>query len=332
MGDGDTVVTGVSGIREAKEGDITFVASERYASLIDETKASAAVVSGDEEGRGCRIPVIKVKNPDLAFVKIVETFAPKPVKFEKGIHATAVIAGDAEVGEDVSIQPNCVVESGAKIGDGTVLCAGSYVGHYAWVGKSCLIYPAVCVRERCVIGDRVIIHSQTVIGSDGFGYSTIRGVHYKIPQVGIVEIEDDVEIGANVTVDRARFGRTLIKKGAKIDNMVQIAHNVTIGEHCVIAAQCGIAGSTVIGDNVQIGGQAGITGHITIGDNVKIAGKSGVTKDLPDGACVSGFPAQERAKELKDMAALRKLPELLGRMKKLEERVKELEREAADDS
>jgi len=332
VGDGGTVVTGVSGIKEAKEGDITFVASERYASLIDETGASAAVVSLNEEGRKYCIPVVKVKNPDLAFVRIVESFAPKPVEFAKGIHETATVSSSAKVGEDVTIQPNCVVEDGAEVGDGTVLCAGVYVGHYASVGKNCLIYPAVCIRERCVVGDRAIIHSNTVVGSDGFGYSTIRGVHYKIPQVGIVEIESDVEIGANVTVDRARFGRTLIKKGAKIDNMVQIAHNVTIGENCVIAAQTGIAGSTMIGDNVQIGGQAGITGHLVIGNNVKIAGRSGVTKDLADDACVSGFPAQDRTKELKDMASLRKLPDLLGQVKKLEERVRELEREAENDS
>jgi len=188
----------------------------------------------------------------------------------------------------------------------------------------------VCIRERCVVGDRVIIHSGAVIGSDGFGYSTVRGVHYKIPQVGIVEIEDDVEIGANVTVDRARFGRTHIKKGAKIDNLVQIAHNVTLGENCMIAAQTGIAGSTVIGRNVLIGGQVGIVGHLTIGDDVKIAGKSGVTKDLPEGACVSGFPAQERTKELKALAGVRRLPELLQLIKKLEDRVEKLEREAED--
>jgi len=192
------------------------------------------------------------------------------------------------------------------------------------------MYPGVCIRERCAVGDRVIIHTGAVIGSDGFGYSTVRGVHYKIPQVGIVEIEDDVEIGASVTVDRARFGKTLIKKGAKIDNLVQIAHNVTVGENCMIAAQTGIAGSTVIGDNVLIGGQVGIAGHLMIGDNVKIAGKSGVTKDLPAGACVSGFPAQERTKELKTVAGLRKLPELLRLIRKLEDRVSEVERQAAD--
>lgn len=332
VGDGETIVTGVSGIKEATAGDITFVASDRYASLIDETAASAAVVSLNEDQRRYRIPVVKVKDPDIAFVRIVESFAPKPVRFAKGIHETATIGADAEIGKDVSVQANCVVEDGARIGDGTVLCPGVYVGHCASVGKNCLIYPAVCIRERCVIGDRVIMHSHAVVGSDGFGYSTIRGVHYKIPQVGIVEIENDVEIGANVTVDRARFGRTLIKKGAKIDNMVQIAHNVTIGENCVIAAQTGIAGSTVIGDNVLIGGQAGLTGHLMIGNNVKIAGKSGVTKDVADDACVSGFPAQARTKELKDMAALRKLPDLLGQIRKLQERVSELEREAEDDS
>jgi len=322
-GDRNISISGISGIREAKPGDITFVSNAKYAVLIETTRASAVV--GSEELNSFPIPMVRVKNPDLAFARIVDAFAPEPVACEKGLHPTAIIGENVKLGEDVSIQAFSVVQDAAAIGDGTVIYPGVYIGHHTSIGKNCLIYPRVVIRERITIGDNCIIHSGTVVGADGFGYSTVEGVHHKIPQVGTVVIEDDVEIGANATIDRARFDKTVIKKGTKIDNLVQIAHNVIIGEHSRIIAQTAIAGSTTIGNNVTLAGQSGVDGHIHIGDNVVVAGKAGVTKDVPSNMCVSGFPAQSHEKELKMQACLRKLPELFKAFKKLSEKVKQIE-------
>jgi UDP-3-O-[3-hydroxymyristoyl] glucosamine N-acyltransferase len=322
-GDKNIRISGISGIREAKPGDITFVSNAKYAPLIETTRASAVVVA--EELNSYSIPMVRVKNPDLAFALIVDAFAPEPIVCQKGIHPTAIIGEDVKLGKDISIQAFTVVQDGAEIGDETVIYPGVYIGHYTKIGKNCLIYPRVVIRERITIGDNCIIHSGTVVGADGFGYSTVEGVHHKIPQVGTVLIEDDVEIGANVTIDRARFDKTVIKKGTKIDNLVQIAHNVIIGEHSRIIAQTAIAGSTTIGSNVILAGQSGVDGHIHIGDNVVVAAKAGVTKDVPSNVCVSGFPAHSHEKELKMQACLRKLPELFKAFKKLSEKVKQIE-------
>jgi len=327
-GDPNTVVTGISGIREAKRGDITFVANKKYSGLLKDCRASAVVVSPDVNGAD--MPTIKVKNPDMAFARIVEAFAPEPPRFYKGIHPTVVLGEDVNVGKDVSIQAFAVVQDEAEIGDGTIIYPGVYVGHAARIGKNCQIYPRVVIRERCLIGDNCIIHSGTVIGSDGFGFSTVRGVHQKIPQIGIVQIDDDVEIGANVAIDRARFGKTRIGRGTKIDNLVQIAHNVVVGENSFIVAQAGIAGSSRVGDNVILAGQSGVDGHRKIGNNVVVAAKAGVTKDVGDNQLVSGCPAQAHDKELKVQAALRRLPELVKQLKALEERVSEIEKTSAD--
>ncbi len=327
-GEPKTLITGISGIREAKRGDITFVANRKYAHLLADCRASAVVIG--ESVPDPPIPAIKVKNADMAFAQIVEAFAPEPLKFYRGIHPTAVIGEDVEIGKDASIQAFSVIQDGAEIGDGSIIYPFVYVGHYAKVGKSCVIYPKVVMRERCVIGNNCIIHAGTVIGSDGFGFSTVSGVHQKIPQIGIVQIDDDVEIGSNVTIDRARFGKTHIGRGTKIDNLVQIAHNVVVGEHSFIVAQAGIAGSSRIGNNVILAGQSGVDGHRAIGDNVVVAAKAGVTKDIPPNSFISGFPAQQHERELKMQASIRKLPELIEQVRALEERLREIEKATAD--
>ncbi|MBU1887666.1 MAG: UDP-3-O-(3-hydroxymyristoyl)glucosamine N-acyltransferase, partial [Candidatus Omnitrophica bacterium] len=290
VGNKDTVVTGVCGIKEAQEGDITFIANSRYLSLMNHTKASAIITSKDV--KQAPKPIIRTDNPSIAFAKMVSLLAPNEVKRPKGIHPTAVVGDKVKVSRNVAIGPHVVIEDNVEIKENTILYAGAYVGHHTKIGKDCIIYPYVIIRERIVIGNRVVIHGGTVIGSDGFGFSTVMGVHRRIPQIGNVIIEDDVEIGANVTIDRARFDKTFIKKGTKIDNLVQIAHNVIIGEHSIIVAQSGISGSTTIGKNVTLAGQSGVIGHITIGDNAVVAAQAGVTKSIPPKSCVSGYPAQ----------------------------------------
>lgn len=327
-GDGGIVVTGIAGIREAKTGDITFLANRKYTPLLAECHASAAVVSEDVDG--VSIAAIKVKNPDIAFARIVEAFAPAPPRYYKGVHPTVVLGEDVRIGKEVSIQAFTVILDEAEIGDGSIIHPGVYVGNGAKIGKNCQIYPRVVIREHCVVGDDCIIHSGTVVGSDGFGFSTVRGVHHKIPQIGIVEIGDNVEIGANCAIDRARFGKTQIGRGTKVDNLVQIAHNVVIGENSFIVAQAGIAGSSHVGNNVIVAGQAGVDGHKRIGNNVVVAAKAGVTKDIPDNTFVSGFPAQPHDRELKIQAIIRKLPDLVDQIKALTERIGEIEKASKD--
>ncbi len=327
VGDPDVVITSVSGIKEAKKGSITFVANPKYMVLLKSTQASAAIVSKNNH-YSCNsgLTLIKVENPTLAFSKIVSLVGPEPIKFEPGIHPTAVIGKNVKIGKDVSIQPYTVIEDGVVIGDRTVIGACGYIGHYTKIGEDCFIYPHVIIRERITIGNRVNIHSGTVIGGDGFGFATVKGIHQKIPQIGTVEIGDDVEIGSNVTIDRARFEKTYIGNGVKIDNLVQIAHNVVIGDNTIIVAQVGISGSTSICNNVIIAGQAGLIGHIEVGDNVIIGGKAGVTKNVPPNTHVSGFPAREKWEDMKCAAYLRKSPEVFEKIKEFEKRIAELEK------
>ena len=325
IGDDSVVIRGLSGIKEAQEGDITFVANPKYISLISSTKASAVITSEDIEDAGK--PTIKTDNPSIAFAKLVSHFAPDEGKFELGVHPTAILGKDVKLGKNISIQPYVVVSDGASIGDDTVLQAGVYIGIYSKIGVSCLIHPHVTIRERVTIGSNVIIHSGTVIGSDGFGYATVKGVHYKIPQIGTVFIEDDVEIGANVTIDRARFGKTHIKQGTKIDNLVQIAHNVEIGENSIIVAQSGISGSTNIGKGVILASQSGVVGHISIGDNARVAAQAGVTKSVPEGEVVSGYPAKPHGTAKRINACVQRLPDFYKCIKGLQKKVESLEEE-----
>jgi UDP-3-O-[3-hydroxymyristoyl] glucosamine N-acyltransferase len=327
VGDPSTVVTGVSGIKEAKKGDLTFVANPKYLVLLKSTQASAVIISpSNSHSVNSNVTLVQVENPSLAFSKIINLIGPEPVKFEPGVHPTVIMGKNVKLGRDVSIQPYTVIEDGVVIGDNTVIGAGCYIGHYTKIGHDCFVHPHVVIRERIIIGNRVNIHSGTVIGGDGFGFATVKGVHHKIPQIGTVEIGDDVEIGANVTIDRARFEKTCIGNGVKIDNLVQIAHNVSIGDHTIIVAQVGISGSTSVGKNVIIAGQAGLIGHITVGDNAIIGGKAGVTKNVPSGTNVSGFPAREKWEDMKCYAYLRKLPDLFEKLKALEKKTTHLEK------
>lgn len=322
IGDENIVVTGICGIKEAKEGDLTFVANSRYLPLMGHTKASAIITSRDV--KIAPKAIIRTENPSLAFAKMVSLLAPNEVRRPKGIHPTAIIGDKVKIGKNVAIEPYVVLEDNVEVRDNTILYAGVYVGHHTKIGKDCIIYPYVIIRERVTIGNKVVIHGGTVIGSDGFGFSTVHGVHHRIPQIGTVIIEDDVEIGANVTIDRARFDKTIIKKGTKIDNLVQIAHNVSIGENSIIVAQSGISGSTNIGKNVTLAGQSGVIGHISIGDNVVVAAQAGVTKSVPSNTCVSGYPAKPHIMAKRINALTQNLPELFKKVKQLEEEIEKL--------
>lgn len=316
LGDSSIAIRGVSGIKEAKSGEIAFVANPKYLPLVEETQASAIITSKDV--KKASKPVIRTENPSLAFAKVVSLFAPSEVKRPCGIHPSAVIGKNVKLGRDVAIQAYCVIEDGAEIGDQTVLYAGGYVGPYTKIGKNCIVYPYVSIREKVTIGNRVIIHNGTVIGSDGFGFAKVKGIHHKIPQIGTVVVEDDVEIGANVTIDRARFDKTVIGRGAKIDNLVQIAHNVVIGENSIVVAQTGISGSTIVGKNVTLAGQTGLVGHITIGDNAIVAAQAGVTKSVSPNTCVSGYPAKPHHIAKRINAYVQRLPELFKKVARLE--------------
>ncbi len=323
VGDGSVVITGVSGIKEASAGDITFIGNPKYLPLVETTQASAIITSRDVVSASK--PIIRTENPSYAFAQMISLAVPSHTKHPSGIHPSAVIAKNAHIGKNVSVGACAVIEENARVADNSVIYAGTFIGHETVIGKDCLIYPNVSIRERSVLGDRVIIHSGTVIGSDGFGFAQVQGVHQKIPQIGIVEICDDVEIGANVTIDRARFNKTVIGKGSKIDNLVQIAHNVIIGENSLIVAQAGISGSTTIGNNVVLAGQAGLVGHITVGDNAVVAAQGGVTKSVPANTMVSGYPARPHAAAIKVNACVQNLPRLYDKVKELTKKIEELE-------
>jgi UDP-3-O-[3-hydroxymyristoyl] glucosamine N-acyltransferase len=321
VGNPAQVITGAASLTEALEGEITFYANPKYLQQLRKTRASAAFVPTDFT-KEIEPAQIRVADPEKAFQEVVLKFAPDPIGYEPMIHPTAVIAADAKLGARVSIQPHAVIERGVTIGDDTVIGANSYIGHESVIGPNCMIYPQATIRERTLIGARVIIHSGAVLGADGFGFEVKDGRQQKIPQTGIVQIDDDVEIGANTTIDRARFGRTWIREGAKIDNLVQIAHNVVIGKHAVIASQAGVAGSSRVGEYVMIGGQAGVTGHIEVGDRTIIGAKSGVSKNLPpDSGIWWGIPAVPIKKAQERLAWIHRLGQLFARVKAIEKKL-----------
>ena len=326
VGNENIAITGVAGIKEAEEGDITFLANPKYAPLLEKTRASAIITS--REVSSSAKPIIRTDNPSLAFTKIVSFVLPVETRHPDGIHPSAVIGKDVKLGKGVALGPCAVIADNASIGDGTVVYSGCYVGNDTVVGEGCIIYPNVSIRERINVGKRVIIHSGTVIGSDGFGFVTVDGRHHKIPQVGTVEIGDDVEIGANVTIDRARFEKTVIGSGTKIDNLVQIAHNVTVGRDSIIVSQVGISGSTTVGNGVILAGQVGVVGHISIGDNAIAMAQSGVNKSIPAGTTVWGYPAKPAETARKVNACVQNLPRLYDAVSELKKKIAELEAKA----
>ncbi len=319
-------ITGAAAIGDAGEGQVTFFGNVRYLSQLKTCRATAALVPMDFRERISAI-AMRVENPSIAFACVVAKFAPVPLRFEPGVHPSAVIGRDVTLGEGVSIQAFVVVEDGAEIGAGSVIGSHSYIGHGVKIGSASHFAPRVTVGARCIVGDRVIIHSGAVLGSDGFGFEFCDGRQVKIPQIGIVQIDDDVEIGANVAIDRARFGRTWVQEGTKIDNLVQIAHNVVIGRHCLVVSQTGIAGSTRLGDRVTMAGQSGVVGHVEIGEQAVIGGGSGVTKSVAAGEVMFGYPAAPMREAKEQIALIRRLPKLVERVKRLEENAKFAPRE-----
>jgi len=323
-GDGDTVITGVRGIEEAQAGDLTFIANPRYRKMLAQSRASAVIVSSEIEQSGKNL--IIVADPYSALARALALFYPEEQPYH-GISGDSSIDEHAAIGEDVTIYPGVSVEKGSRIGRGTTLYPGVSIGHDVSIGEDTVLFPNVTIYRRCVIGNRVILHAGVVVGSDGFGFANPGRDNTKVPQTGIVQIDDDCEIGANTTIDRGTLGKTWIRRGTKIDNLVQIAHNVVIGEQSIVVAQVGISGSTRIGKSVIVGGQAGIIGHIEIGDNVMIAAQSGIHEGVGANSIVSGSPHMPHRDWLRTQACLQRLPEMRKTIKDLSHRIALLEKE-----
>ncbi|MEI9898656.1 MAG: UDP-3-O-(3-hydroxymyristoyl)glucosamine N-acyltransferase [Chthoniobacter sp.] len=311
-------IRGLAAVGDAEPGEITFFGNAKYLPQLKASRATAALVPLDFAEKISAL-AIRVENPSLAFARLMDKFAPPPIRYSPGVHPTAVLGRSVVLGENVSIQPYVVIEDGVQIGANTIIGAHGYIGHEAHIGQNCQLAPRVTIGARCAVGDRVIIHSGAVLGSDGFGFEPVGGRHVKIPQAGIVQVDDDVEIGANCTIDRARFGRTWIQEGTKIDNLVQIAHNVVVGKHCILVSQTGISGSTRLGDYVTLAGQVGIVGHVEIGDQVIVAAKSGVSKSVAPKQVYFGYPATPIKEQKEQLACIARLPKLYSRVKKLEQ-------------
>lgn len=329
LGDGSVVVSGLNSLEQAQEGEVSFITKVKSGdSLRNQTYASALLVPLSVEAPD--MDVIKVKDPYLASA-IVHNFFLTVDFVAEGVHRSAVVAETASLPEQVTVGPNAVIGQNVSIGARTVIEAGVVIGDNVCIGDDCLIKANVTIVEGCLLGNKVILHPGTVIGSDGFGYATnSQGFHFKRPQVGIVEIGDDVEIGANCCVDRATFGVTLIKSGAKFDNQVQVGHNVVIGENSILVAQVGIAGSTTLGRNVVMGGQSATAGHLLIGDGVMVAARGGVHTDLAPGAVVGGAPAMPIKQWGKASAVYSRLPEMRKEIRSLKKELEDLKKQIDD--
>ena len=324
IGSPDRTISSVSGIRDAQSDQLSFIGNKQYQHQLESTKAGVVLVCPDlADAPAVDRSLIVCDNVDYAFAKVIAVFAEEPPKWPVGVHPSAVVSPEAKLGQGVSINANAVIEAGAEIGDGTVIGAGGYIGHDVKIGAGSLLYPNVTVMYRCVIGRKAVIHPGVVIGGDGFGFIPTKQGLVKVPQTGIVQIDDDVEIGANTTIDRARFGKTWIKSNVKIDNQVMVAHNVVIGESSILVAQCGIAGSAELGRGVILAAKSGVNGHITLGDGVQVAGTSGVVKSLPAGAIALGTPAESQ----REFMARHTLP---SRFEKLSAKVEALRKEIAE--
>ncbi len=323
VGNGSVEITGVASLADAGPTDVSFVASAKYADALAHTRAGA-ILSVDNVPE-LAIPQILVSDPFLSINRLVDLFnPPDQLRPPPGIDPQAKISGSAEIGAGVSIGPFVCIGAEASIGARTVLHPGVYVGEGVRLGVDVTVWPNVVIREGTSIGSRVIIHPGAVIGADGFGFARRNGHFFKIRHVGTVVMEDDVEIGANATIDRATFGRTLIRRGVRLDNQVHIGHNVEIGEDTVMAAQCGISGSTVIGRRVMMGGQVGMADHVKVGDDAILIGQAGVIGDIPAGTKVSGYPARPHGEVLRALAEMRALPRLKAKLRELEEKIQRL--------
>jgi UDP-3-O-[3-hydroxymyristoyl] glucosamine N-acyltransferase len=322
IGDGDVDISGVAAIEDAQPGEITFISNPKYLSMLSATKASA-VIASPKVSQGGK-PLLSVANPYLAFAKILDLYTQKPYE-PKGIDPQASISPTARMGKEVTIYPLVCVGDRCSIGNRVTLYPGVSVGEDSSIGDESILHAHVSIYPGTIIGKRVILHSGVVVGGDGFAYVKDGKKNVKIPQVGHVEIGDDVEIGANTTVDRAALGKTVIGRGVKIDNLVMVAHNVAIGEDSIIVAQVGISGSTKIGSNVTLAGQVGLAGHITVGDNVMVGAQSGVMSDLPPNAAYTGSPAIPHREQLRVVSATVKLPEMRKTLKEIEARLKRIE-------
>ncbi|VAX31640.1 UDP-3-O-[3-hydroxymyristoyl] glucosamine N-acyltransferase [hydrothermal vent metagenome] len=322
IGNEDLLLEGLASIDEATVGQVTFVSHPKYEKKAKETKAS--VVMTRKVIKGLSTTFLIVEDPYFSFAKLLTLFHP-PRKKTPGVHASATLGEHLVIGTDAVIGPSVTLEDGVTIESNAQIGAGVFVGEGSSIGENSIIYPNVTILEGVKIGKRVIIHSGSVIGSDGFGFAFHGGKHHKIPQTGGVIIEDDVEIGANVTIDRAVMGQTIIGQGTKFDNLVQVGHNVKIGAHSILVAQVGISGSSQLGNYVTLAGQVGVAGHVKIGDQVIVGAKSGVTKDIPAAQTVSGFPPVPHKSWLKSQVALQQLPSLRSLVNELKRRVTQLE-------
>jgi UDP-3-O-[3-hydroxymyristoyl] glucosamine N-acyltransferase len=318
VGDTSLALAGFAPADRAQPGDLTFAENESYFARAEQSAASAILIDGPYASK--RKTLIRVPNARIAFAKILPLFFPEP-GFAAGIHPTAIIGADAQVDPTAHVGPYCVLAEGVRLGPRAVLQGGNHVGANSRIGEDTNLFPNVTLYPNTEVGKRVRIHSGTVVGADGFGYVLDSGVHRKVPQIGNVIICDDVEIGANVAIDRGALGPTIIGKGTKIDNLVQIAHNVTTGEHCVIVSQVGISGSTKLGSNVILGGQVGLAGHLKIGNRVSVGAQSGVMNNIPDGETWLWTPAQPDRQAKRQMIALQQLPELSRRVRELEKKL-----------
>lgn len=322
-GDGAGRIIGVADVTEAGPAHAAFVSSPRYVERVQDSRAGVVVVP--REFGPTPMPAILCEFIPGAVARLLGLFAHDGTAVAQGIHSTAVVDPSAEIAPDAALAPHVVIGAEARIGARSILHAGVSVGRGSTVGEDCELLPGVVVLHHCHIGSRVVIHPNSVIGGDGFGYYFEAGAHRKVPHIGGVIIEDDVEIGSCVCVDRSKFGHTRIGAGTKIDNQVQIAHNVQLGEHCILVSQTGLAGSVRAGQNCVFGARAGVLDNVAIGDRATIAAIGVVSKDVPAGTMVSGFPAQEHRAELQERAALRRLPDLVEQVKALAVRVQQLE-------
>jgi UDP-3-O-[3-hydroxymyristoyl] glucosamine N-acyltransferase len=318
VGDGSTLLTGFSAAENARAGDLTFAEKDAYFAAAEASAAAAILVSGPFTST--TKVVIRVRNARVAAARVLPLFFPPP-EFAAGVHPSAIVDASAQIDATAHIGPCCVIGAGVVIGARTALLGGNHVGPECRIGDDVRLFPNVVLYAQTQIGHRVAIHAGTVIGSDGYGYVFDQGRHLKIPQVGRVVIEDDVEIGANSAIDRAALGVTVIGAGSKLDNLVHVAHNVVFGRHCLVMGQCGFAGSTHFGDYCVIASQSGVAGHLKIGNQVTVGGKSGVTRDVADKETVLGFPAAPHLQMKRQWIAQQKLPDVLVRMRELEKQV-----------